>query len=89
MKKQALGKARQIRWAPPSTVTSLAPSTPSTEQSYTIVTPDGEVAAEKLTGASYDKFVEDRLDFRCWGTLTHKGFRESGDFSGLMKLFID
>lgn len=89
MKIQALAKAREARWTPPSNTTILPPSTPSPELVLTVVTPECEVEAEKLTGATYERFMEERLDFRCWGTLTHKGFRDSGHLDDLMSLFYD
>ena len=32
----------------------------------------------KLTGATYNNFMENRLDFRHWGTRTYQGFIEAG-----------
>lgn len=75
--------ARQARWTPKCTVVTpdMNAATP-VNLNIAFDTPQGCMG----TGVPYDTFINERLDFRKWGSLTYSQFVESGDMAGLVRL---
>ena len=75
--------ARQARWTPKCTVV-----TPDTNAATPVNLNTAFHTPQECmgTGVPYETFINERLDFRKWGTLTYSQFVECGDMAGLVRL---